>query len=105
MRSGWLQPGYGSAGTTSTAAFESESTFVSSSTPGKITALNLYTPLYGVPEKPNESNRQSSKYRFLETKVLQMQIITEKENVVESIINNYYWGKLIEKLIKSNTKN
>lgn len=34
-----------------------------------------------------------------------MQVITEKENVVESIINNYYWGKLIEKLIKSNTKN
>lgn len=31
---------------------------------------------------------------------------TEKktENVVESIINDYYWGKLIEKLIKSNIK-
>lgn len=40
-----------------TAAFESESTFVSSSITGKITALNLYTPLYGAPEKPSESNR------------------------------------------------
>lgn len=27
------------------------------------------------------------------------------ENVVESIINDYYWEKLIEKLIKSNIKN
>lgn len=43
----------------------------------------------------------------METKVLQLHIITQRkktENVVESIINDYYWGKLIEKLIKSNIK-
>lgn len=47
---------------------------------------------------------KTEQYRISETKVLQLQIITVKENVVESIINNYYWGKLIEKLMKSNTK-
>lgn len=43
----------------------------------------------------------------METKVLQLHIITQRkktENVVESIINDYYWGKLIENLIKSNIK-
>lgn len=53
----------------------------------------------------NETDMRRTDIDYWETKVLQMQIITEKENVVESIINNYYWGKLIEKLIKSNTKN
>lgn len=53
----------------------------------------------------NQKNNQP-----VETKVLQLQIITQKkkkkaENVVESIINDYYWEKLIEKLIKSNIKN
>lgn len=58
-----------------------------------------------VPQKGRtKAANQIIKYLSLETKVLQLQIITEKENVVESIINNYYWGKVDRKLIKSNAK-
>lgn len=64
-----------------------------------------------VPRKSRNEciNNQKKKKANLsvETKVLQLHIITQRkktENVVESIINDYYWGKLIEKLIKSNIK-
>lgn len=63
-----------------------------------------------VPRKSQNEciNNQKKKANLsVETKVLQLHIITQRkktENVVESIINDYYWGKLIEKLIKSNIK-
>lgn len=52
---------------------------VSSSTPGLTTALNLYTPLYGDPKKPKRKHKINKKNNQpVETKVLQLQIITLK---------------------------